>query len=726
MQNLQLFINGQRADLFKDDIVTLQSSIQDIKDIQKVFMDYTKGFSLPASKKNNKIFKHFYNFNIVGGFNARKKETAEIHINYAPFKTGMIALNSVKMRNNKPFAYDVTFFSNIVQLSDRLGSKLLSELPYLRGTYDHTLSEAKVKEGFEDGLTLNSQTNAVIYPLITTKKRLYYDSRGSSAPVGETFRGNIYHESSPSITQGLTWDDLKPAIKVIHVIEAIEDEIGIDFTRDFFGTTPMDNLYLWLNTVPEDNSDVAEDEQSITLTGWSVYTGTAVDLIFFSNDRLNLLLNSSADDYYYGITWSINTSDTTTPYVAKIIDDITNTVLYQFEETTGNTSFLRHLINNGSINPYGLRFEVTSQGSLSFNSTIKVETLNETKTIVNNSVTYEKGITGGNVNTTGTLELYKQFPEIKAIDFITGIWKIFNLTAYYVDDIRDANYGKIYVDTLDNFYSDNVNNPLNGLIDFQDFIDTTESVIDSALPYTQINFKYQDPETLLAEQHLEKFGYVFGNEEYKENENTVDNTRQYDVDVPFSHFKYERLRDVNPSDLNAITNIQWGYSASGDINEDTGDYDSVVPSPLLFYGIRETGLSGDGKINWINGLGTGFASAVGIENYWRPSNSNETGSQIAPPTYTLNFDNEVDEWLATDFGLDSGSLFKNFYKDYIEEVFDPQRRLSKFTCHLPVRIVQNFKLNDFVRIGNDRYKINIIKINLNNGKAQVELLNITE
>jgi hypothetical protein len=59
-------------------------------------------------------------------------------------------------------------------------------------------------------------------------------------------------------------------------------------------------------------------------------------------------------------------------------------------------------------------------------------------------------------------------------------------------------------------------------------------------------------------------------------------------------------------------------------------------------------------------------------------------------------------------------------------VFDPQRRLSKFTCHLPVRIVQNFKLNDFVRIGNDRYKINIIKINLNNGKAQVELLNITE
>ena len=104
MQNVQLYIDGERADLFEGDTITLQSSIQNIRDIQKVFADYTKGLSLPASKTNNKIFKHFYNFDIENGFNARKKVSAEIHINYVPFKVGKIALNSVKMRHNKAFS----------------------------------------------------------------------------------------------------------------------------------------------------------------------------------------------------------------------------------------------------------------------------------------------------------------------------------------------------------------------------------------------------------------------------------------------------------------------------------------------------------------------------------------------------------------------------------------------------------------------------------------------
>ena len=93
-------------------------------------------------------------------------------------------------------------------------------------------------------------------------------------------------------------------------------------------------------------------------------------------------------------------------------------------------------------------------------------------------------------------------------------------------------------------------------------------------------------------------------------------------------------------------------------------------------------------------------------------------------TYSLNFDAEVDEWQSIDYGLDSGSLFNNFYKEYIEEVFNQKRRLSKFTCHLPVQIVQNFKLNDYIKILSHLYKINTIKLNLNTGKAEVELLNI--
>ena len=78
MLNLQLYIEGQEVDLFKDESVTLTQSLQDVKDIEKVFTDFSRTFSVPASRTNNKIFGHFYNYHIVGesSFDARKKKTA--------------------------------------------------------------------------------------------------------------------------------------------------------------------------------------------------------------------------------------------------------------------------------------------------------------------------------------------------------------------------------------------------------------------------------------------------------------------------------------------------------------------------------------------------------------------------------------------------------------------------------------------------------------------------
>ena len=65
MVDIQLFIEGKQVELFKDESITLTQSIQDIKDISKIFTDFSRTFSVPASKNNNKIFKHFHRFNIV-------------------------------------------------------------------------------------------------------------------------------------------------------------------------------------------------------------------------------------------------------------------------------------------------------------------------------------------------------------------------------------------------------------------------------------------------------------------------------------------------------------------------------------------------------------------------------------------------------------------------------------------------------------------------------------
>jgi hypothetical protein len=75
-------------DMFKDESITLNESIKQIQEIDKVFLAYSQTFNLPASKTNNKIFKHYYNFDIVNGFDARFSKEATIELDFLPFKKG--------------------------------------------------------------------------------------------------------------------------------------------------------------------------------------------------------------------------------------------------------------------------------------------------------------------------------------------------------------------------------------------------------------------------------------------------------------------------------------------------------------------------------------------------------------------------------------------------------------------------------------------------------------
>ena len=54
-------------DLFPDENISVTSSIQNSKDISKIFTDFSQSFTIPASKNNNRVLKHYYNTNIAEG-----------------------------------------------------------------------------------------------------------------------------------------------------------------------------------------------------------------------------------------------------------------------------------------------------------------------------------------------------------------------------------------------------------------------------------------------------------------------------------------------------------------------------------------------------------------------------------------------------------------------------------------------------------------------------------
>ena len=108
----------KRIDLFKDEKISLTSSVQNINDLSKVFTDYTQSFTIPASKNNNIIFNYWNESGVNDGFDQRIRYDAIIELNSIPFKTGKIQIEKANEKNNRLESYSITFYGKVKQIKD--------------------------------------------------------------------------------------------------------------------------------------------------------------------------------------------------------------------------------------------------------------------------------------------------------------------------------------------------------------------------------------------------------------------------------------------------------------------------------------------------------------------------------------------------------------------------------------------------------------------------------
>ena len=569
MRQLVLYIkdndgNYQQAEMFSDETITITSKLQDVRDISKVFTEFSQPFTIPATKENNKILQHWYNphvdvsydpttLELLTGFDNRIKRDALVEIDYSPFKTGKIDLQSVDLRDGKPFSYTIVFYGNTVSLGDMMGDDQLKTLLYLDNNYNHQYNSTNIRTGIRNGLFSQS----IIYPLISHTKRFYYDSANSVAQ----FSGNLYHDiSNTSDNQGVSWLDLKPAIKCLNIIEAIESKYNIAFTRDFFNTTAFSNLYLWLSR--NKGKIGAEDDVLKTkiIGDWSYISGGSNPFdVTGSLWTFSVVKNTNS----FTGDLQITTSDLE-PYTLKAIDIENGITLVEEDNLIGNQAIDVQFLNTGS---HQIRFILESTAPISFNAALVVEE------IVFGTGTTTATYNANGISATEEIIITENMPDMKNIDFLTGLFKTFNLTAYYIDDINDTDFGKIYVDTLDNYYEKAAQNPSGGSYDISSMIDVSSTNINAPTNYSGIDFNYQEPSTLLSINHMEQLNDIFGNEKVRVA--NIDRSEIYKVELPFEHMKFERLFDNNKTssspyhtgtDDTYLTDILWGYSAEGEFN----------------------------------------------------------------------------------------------------------------------------------------------------------------
>lgn len=777
MIDVQLYIENNRIDLFDDETISLTSSIQNVRDIAKVFSDYSQTFTVPANDRNNKLFKHFYNFDI-DGFNATTKKRAKIELNHAPFREGFIYVEGCNLKNNVANTYTLVFYGGLVFLKDKVKDHTLESLVGQLNQYDHEYTAGNVLTGFTTGLS----DGDIIYPLITPEKRLYFDSTSSSP----NYNGNLFSDSIASTDRGLDYLDLKPAIKVIKIIKAIEEKYSIDFTG-FFDTddtkiaSQLGNLYLWLSRDSGRIIDYTKGEvQTIKFTNFvktseSGYPpreqtiNTDNDTWYFTVPKGNRITTGQTFGqwinyrYQSNITIS-NITPSTRTLTIKAIDRITGnvegeatvtgsgskTVEFNYYHTYHQTQDLSNTVNSdGEFREFEIYWVAECDGDVSFEAELELKlrtVINKNRISQISTVNYDV-FNNSSTSTLSNMEIYRQMPDMTILDFLTGLFKVFNLTAYVNEPIPlDAsdNYNPVIdIKPLDNYYADAILNTSKGTIDLSDSIDVESHSVEAARPFTKVSFKYEETKTVLMEQHTALHNKTFGNTSYPKGDAFDFIGEEYEVEIPFSHLKYERLYDSGVA--GSDTEIQWGYAAGGTFrhedattesnNVPTGNYSPEDIKPLLFYGINQTIADSTKKINWISGVS---GTAFGVSQYLRPSNSNEEGGGTAEtsPTFNLNFDSEFDEWYRIDYrdsveinGIDvttDASLFALYYRNYITGIYNPKKRIFKYNAYLPAKVLTTYKLNDQIKIHDNLFHINTMSTNITTGQTNLELINIIE
>lgn len=703
-RTLQLYIGSERIDLFKDETISITQTIQNVKDIEKIFTSFTKTFSVPASKTNNKIFKHYYNYDIVNGFDARLKVNSRLEINDAPYKKGKIKLEGVNLSDRKPHTYRITFFGNTVELKDLLGDDKLNDLAFTGLNLDYGDTQVKSK------LTSTFSSNTdIIAPLITHTQRLFYDSNNTNDQTG-----NLYYQAGATNDWGVQWDQLKYAIRVNRIIEEIEDRyttpnfpINLEFSNDFFKNTSkeeMHNLFLWLH----------RKSGHVENLGGSNAISTTMNFGAFQSQDYNVFASASIvvfadcpqilNDFELQI--SVNSNSSTIPYDVRIQRGLNQSFYVSTNNTGSQTIDMTSLVTNdcdlfGQTNGFYSVVITTSQAM----------TFNHVRWYINFASQVDPPlnayISTGSFTTSTIFQfnINQQIPDIKTMTFLTGLFKMFNLTAFQDEDASDETTSVIKILPLQEYYDQGKGtaagtNPW----DISEYVDSTKEKVDVALPYRQIVFKYKDTKTFLANRFEQLANSGWGEVDYTTGEAELAG-RLYKVEVPFSHMQFERLNDANNG---TQKDVQWGYS----VNESQNAYKGA---PLLFYPVRVN----TGGIAFYNESG----NMVQITNVVLPSNSVEMPSGTTPTnTSNINFQNEINEWtLNTNF---TGTLFNDFYSDYIVDVFDPKKRLTKITAYLPLNIITDIRLNDVVVINQRKYRINSLTTDLLTGKSDFELLNI--
>ena len=656
-RTVQVYIEGEQVELFNDEQISVNSSVQNISDISKVFTDFSQSFTVPASTHNNAIFNHFYQSDVEQTIDSNKRRTAWIEIDLTPFRRGKIQLEKSNVKNGQVESYTITFYGDILALKDKFGEDKLFNLNLSSLEFEFNSTE------IYDRITDLSTDYDVRYPLIANTRYWTYNDSGAQ-----------------DITQNahaIQYDELFPAVKISKIFEAIETDYGVTFQGTFLSDPRFTQCFLWGKNTTE-YTWVSEsqniDLDAIVYQGGNLQITGGIDII---DNEVNIVYNGFAQ---YNATHTIGIYLQTKTAIGDVYLDVYQDGNLWQTQTRDSIGFFNNIIINDTPGcDTNITFKVRATNQMDLDFLINYEY----QVVIGSSIAeFIQTASTTLVNINGNVNLNNVLPDMKIADFFAGVLKEFNMTCVGIEE-------DVYeVLPLDDWYGQGA------IVDVTPYTITDEIDYERIKLYKKISFKYQESESFVNKDYFKTNNQQYGNLEYQFNYDG----EEYTVESPFENLLFTRALDnTSPVPNYAIL----GYA----LNE---NFQSYVPKPCLMY-LYGSSQSLAHDIKFFDGT-----THFNIDTYAL------FGQDLTYQNtkYSLNFG--ADNSIIHNETIQQG-LYATYYFPYLTNLFNLKNRLVHVKTILPISLLTNLRLNDRLIIRDKRYIINEMKSNLTNGEVDFSL-----
>jgi len=431
---LRLTLADHDIELYQNEPVNLSYQFSDVQNINSSASNFSQTFRVPLTGRNQEYFGAVNEIGLIPTWNPKTKVKAELSYNTIPIMRGFAQVKNIYIQKGRYADVELVVFGETADLSRDVGDGMLTDVDL--SAFNHSLTATNIALSWAGGLSSSNIRYGIV-----DKWRNW-----TSATIWST-------------TNLLEHGDFTPYFRASKLFETILTEAGYTYDSTFFGSN-LDDLYLLLNRgnrspIPVDADQPAANVFQIGLSANVTKTSNSFESITnfvetapFFDAGGNVASGAFVPPYRAYYTFVV--------YVKGVISQLNEGITMRL--ASGASTFLATIIDNVQGGEFNSETYAITTAPILLDSTDSV-TLQYALTNSGHTVVF----TGTNALGAGgtgfavteitdplsgqTVDIAGNMPEMKKIDFISGLQKMFNLVF-----IPDRNNGKhLYIEPLGDY-----------------------------------------------------------------------------------------------------------------------------------------------------------------------------------------------------------------------------------------------------------------------------------